>query len=80
MVLVPCWQESESDTCIERFVDAALGALDGIDAHTDVRNYSQAISDSVRTDRTDQVAQSVRSDTPSQNQHDTDEQLASLSL
>ena len=77
MVLVPCWQESELDTCIERFVDAVLGALDGIDAQTDVRDYSQAISDSVRTD---QQAQSVRSDTPLQNQHDTDEQLASLSL
>jgi len=47
MVLMPCWNEEPDDTCIEQLVNALLNITDGMSETTDLRHYSQAVSNSI---------------------------------
>ena len=47
MVVVPCWEKSQQDSCLRNLVSVLLQILDGMDQATDLRLYSEAISTSV---------------------------------
>ena len=47
MVVVPCWEKSQQDSCLGNLVSVLLQILDGMDPATDLRLYSEAISSSL---------------------------------